>query len=58
MLCHELGVPEVLKLEDTEVGEPGPGEVRIRVDAVGLNRAEALFRSGLYIEPVKRFPDR
>ncbi|GAA0314152.1 zinc-dependent alcohol dehydrogenase family protein [Actinoallomurus spadix] len=55
---HELGGPEVMRLEDVEVGEPGPGEVRIRVDAIGLNRAEALFRSGRYIEPVKRFPAR
>ncbi|MCO5993766.1 zinc-dependent alcohol dehydrogenase family protein [Actinoallomurus rhizosphaericola] len=55
---HELGGPEVLRLEDVEVGEPGPGEVRIRVDAIGLNRAEALFRSGRYIEEVKRFPAR
>src|SRR5688572_33443476 len=58
VLFHELGGPEVLRLADVEVGEPGPGEVRIRVDAIGLNRAEALFRSGHYIEPVKRFPAR
>ncbi|MFI6791725.1 zinc-dependent alcohol dehydrogenase family protein [Nonomuraea sp. NPDC050383] len=53
---HELGGPEVLRLEDLEPGEPGPGEVRIRVEAIGLNRAEALFRSGRYIQPVKRLP--
>ncbi|MFD9379859.1 zinc-dependent alcohol dehydrogenase family protein [Streptomyces sp. NPDC059999] len=58
VLFHELGGPEVLRVENAEVGEPGPGEVRIRVDAIGLNRAEVLFRSGLYIEPVKRFPAR
>ncbi|NUS71876.1 MAG: zinc-dependent alcohol dehydrogenase family protein [Corynebacteriales bacterium] len=55
---YELGGPEVMTLEDVEVGEPGPGEVRIRVDAIGLNRAEALFRSGQYIQPVKQFPAR
>jgi NADPH:quinone reductase-like Zn-dependent oxidoreductase len=55
---HEVGGPEVLRLEDLPVGEPGPGEVRIRVDAVGVNRAEALFRSGRYIEPVKQLPAR
>ncbi|MEV5748529.1 zinc-dependent alcohol dehydrogenase family protein [Actinoallomurus sp. NPDC052308] len=55
---HELGGPEVLRLEDLEVGDPGPGEVRIRVDAIGLNRAEVLFRTGHYIEEVKRFPAR
>ncbi|MEU6878768.1 zinc-dependent alcohol dehydrogenase family protein [Streptomyces sp. NPDC046712] len=55
---HEYGGPEVLQLESVEVREPGPGEVLIRVDAIGLNRAEVLFRSGHYIEPVKEFPAR
>ncbi|MEU7281151.1 zinc-dependent alcohol dehydrogenase family protein [Streptomyces sp. NPDC045431] len=55
---HELGGPEVLRIEDLETGEPGPGEVRIRVEAIGLNRAEGLFRSGRYIEPVKQLPAR
>ncbi|MEW9550244.1 zinc-dependent alcohol dehydrogenase family protein [Nonomuraea sp. NPDC050783] len=58
VLFDELGGPEVLRLADVPVGEPGPGEVRIRVDAIGVNRAEALFRSGHYIEPVRRFPAR
>ncbi|GAA4075042.1 zinc-dependent alcohol dehydrogenase family protein [Nonomuraea soli] len=53
---HELGGPEVLKLDDVPVGEPGPGELLIQVEAIGLNRAEALFRSGNYIVPVERFP--
>lgn len=47
---HEHGGPEVLRIEDHAVSEPGPGEVRIRVKALGLNRAEALLRSGSYIE--------
>ncbi len=55
---HDVGGPEVLRLEDVEVGEPGPGELRVRVDAIGLNRAEVMFRSGYYIEPVKEFPAR
>ncbi|MGY0057168.1 zinc-dependent alcohol dehydrogenase family protein [Streptomyces sp. LZ34] len=55
---HEHGGPEVLRLEDAEVGEPGPGELLIRVDAIGVNRAEVLFRGGHYIEPVKEFPAR
>ncbi|GAA2701467.1 zinc-dependent alcohol dehydrogenase family protein [Nonomuraea recticatena] len=55
---HEIGGPEVMRLEDLETGEPGPGEVRIRVEAIGINRAEALFRRGEYIEQVKRFPAR
>lgn len=47
---HELGGPEVLRIEEVDLPEPGPGEVRIRVKALGLNRAEALMRSGAYIE--------
>lgn len=50
---HELGGPEVLRLEEVEVGEPGPGEVRLKVQAIGLNRAEALFRAGHYLEAAK-----
>ncbi|GGN75573.1 NADPH:quinone reductase [Streptomyces albiflavescens] len=48
MLFHELGGPDVLKIEDVEVPAPGPGEVLVRVEALGLNRAEALFRAGTY----------
>ncbi|MEU1676990.1 zinc-dependent alcohol dehydrogenase family protein [Streptomyces roseifaciens] len=55
---HEHGGPEVLRLEDVEAGDPGPGELLIRVDAIGLNRAEVLFRGGHYIEQVKEFPAR
>ncbi|MCD9122334.1 zinc-dependent alcohol dehydrogenase family protein [Cupriavidus sp. UGS-1] len=47
---HQIGGPEVLRIEHAEVPEPGPGEVRIRVKALGLNRAEALLRTGRYIE--------
>ncbi|PBB17801.1 zinc-dependent alcohol dehydrogenase family protein [Mesorhizobium sp. WSM4313] len=47
---HSHGGPEVLRIEDMEVPRPGPGEVRIRVRALGLNRAEALMRNGSYIE--------
>jgi NADPH:quinone reductase-like Zn-dependent oxidoreductase len=47
---HEFGGPEVLRFDSLEVGEPGAGEVRVRVVAIGLNRAEAAFRAGRYIE--------
>ncbi|HEY2205943.1 MAG TPA: zinc-dependent alcohol dehydrogenase family protein [Pseudonocardia sp.] len=47
---HQLGGPEVLRYEDLPVRPPGPGEARIRVDAVGLNRAEVAFRRGTYLE--------
>jgi NADPH:quinone reductase-like Zn-dependent oxidoreductase len=45
---HTLGGPEVLQIEDLVVGAPGAGEVRLRVEAVGLNRAEAMYRAGRY----------
>src|SRR4051794_9254842 len=47
---HQHGGPEVLRIEHADVAAPGPGEVRIRIMALGLNRAEALMRSGAYIE--------
>lgn len=47
---HEFGGPEVLKIERARTPEPGPGEVRIAVQAIGLNRADALWRQKLYIE--------
>ncbi|TGS78795.1 NADPH:quinone reductase, partial [Mesorhizobium sp. M3A.F.Ca.ET.175.01.1.1] len=47
---HSHGGPEVLHIEDVEVPRPGPGEVRISVKALGLNRAEASMRKGTYIE--------
>ena len=48
---HETGGPDVLTWEEVEVGEPGPGEVRIRHTAVGLNFIDTYFRSGLYPAP-------
>lgn len=47
---HQHGGPEVLRIEDVDLSPPGPGEVQIRVKALGLNRAEALLRAGSYIE--------
>ncbi|KAI3592089.1 Quinone oxidoreductase [Cupriavidus sp. U2] len=47
---HQHGGPEVLRIEHVDVPPPGPGEVQIRVKALGLNRAEALLRAGTYIE--------
>lgn len=47
---HKLGGPEVLTFEDVSPQQPGKGEVRLRVEAVGLNRAEALFLRGQYLE--------
>jgi len=47
---HELGNADVLKLEDLPLAEPGEAEVRIKVEAIGLNRAEVIFRKGQYLE--------
>ena len=48
---HEVGGPEVLRLEEVTLGAPGPGEVRLRHTAVGLNFIDTYFRSGLYPAP-------
>ncbi|MFD5120542.1 quinone oxidoreductase family protein [Streptomyces sp. NPDC058385] len=49
---HETGGPEVLRREQVAVGAPGPGEVRVRHEAVGLNFADTYFRTGLYPAPL------
>jgi NADPH2:quinone reductase len=49
---YEAGGPEVLRYEDVEVGDPGPGQVRIRHVAVGLNYADTYFRNGTYPIPL------
>ena len=50
---HEAGPADVLRLDDLPLPEPGPGEVRLRVRAIGLNRAEVMFRNARYpIDPV------
>ena len=49
---HRTGGPEVLQWEAVDVGAPGPGEVRVRHHAVGLNFADTYFRTGLYPTPL------
>jgi NADPH:quinone reductase-like Zn-dependent oxidoreductase len=51
----KAGGPEVLEFIDEQVAAPAPHEVRIKVKAIGLNRADVMWRSDAYIEPVK-FP--
>ena len=46
------GGPEVLEYVDVEVGEPGPGEARVRNHAIGLNFIDVYFRNGLYPAPL------
>jgi NADPH2:quinone reductase len=45
---HETGGPEVLTLADLPIPQPGPGQVLIRVEAVGVNFIEVYFRNGVY----------
>lgn len=57
VVFHQTGDAEVLKIEDQPLREPGTGEVRIKVAAIGLNRAEVMFRRGQYLEQ-PQFPSR
>jgi NADPH:quinone reductase-like Zn-dependent oxidoreductase len=52
---HQNGGPEELRIEELEVGAPGAGEVRLRMEAIGLNRSEVMFRIGGY-GPKPKFP--
>ena len=49
---HKTGGPEVLQWEEVQVGDPGPGEARIKHHAVGLNFIDIYFRTGLYPVPL------
>ena len=49
---HETGGPEVLKLETTNVGEPGPGQARVRHTYVAVNFIDIYFRTGRYPMPL------
>jgi NADPH:quinone reductase-like Zn-dependent oxidoreductase len=51
----KAGGPEVLEFVEADVAAPGASEVRIKVKAIGINRAESMWRQDAYIEPVK-FP--
>lgn len=52
IVAHATGGPEVLRLEAHDPGEPGPGSVRIRVAAAGVNFIDVYFRTGLYPRPL------
>ena len=47
---YETGDASVLKLEDAPLAAPKGNEVRIRVEAIGLNQAEVMFREGQYLD--------
>jgi NADPH:quinone reductase-like Zn-dependent oxidoreductase len=51
----KVGGPEALEFVEVQVPAPGPNEVRLKVKAIGINCAEAMWRVDDYIEPVK-FP--
>jgi len=53
---HETGGPEVLKWEEVEVGEPGPGQVKLRQEAAGLNFIDVYHRTGLYKQELPFIP--
>ena len=48
VVIHETGGPDVLKYESRPVPEPGEGEVRIKIEAAGVNFIDVYHRSGLY----------
>jgi len=54
---HETGDTNVLRVERLPINDPGDYEVRLRVEAIGLNRAEIMFRQGQYLE-TPTFPSR
>lgn len=49
---HKTGGPEVLVYEDVEVGAPGPGQARVKHNAIGINFIDTYHRSGLYPLPL------
>lgn len=53
---HERGGPEVLRWEPVDVGDPGPGQVRLRHAAVGLNYIDVYHRTGYYPQPLPFIP--
>src|ERR1700733_8385781 len=50
---YRTGGPEVLRFDEIAFGDPAPGELRIRVAAIGLNRMEVVYRSGGLGQPEK-----
>jgi NADPH:quinone reductase-like Zn-dependent oxidoreductase len=54
---HEYGSADVLRIDDIDVPAPAADEVQIRVKAIGLNRAEVMFRNGAYLQEAQ-FPSR
>ena len=53
---HKTGNPDVLEWQEVEVGEPGPGQARIRQEAAGLNFIDVYHRTGLYKQKLPMTP--
>ncbi|HVE48219.1 MAG TPA: alcohol dehydrogenase catalytic domain-containing protein, partial [Casimicrobiaceae bacterium] len=49
---HETGGPDKLRWDEVDVGQPGPGEARVRHTAIGVNYLDTYHRSGLYPLPL------
>ncbi|KAG1086262.1 hypothetical protein G6F40_013989 [Rhizopus arrhizus] len=54
---HEYGNADVLRIDDIDVPAPAADEIQVRVKAIGLNRAEVMFRNGAYLQQAQ-FPSR
>lgn len=53
---HQYGAPDVLQVEDDDVGAPGPGQVRLRHQAIGVNFIDTAFRQGIFPVPLPAVP--
>jgi NADPH:quinone reductase len=53
---HATGGPDALRWDEIEVGEPGPGQIRLRQEAAGLNFIDVYHRTGLYPQPLPFTP--
>src|SRR3954454_15732948 len=53
---HEVGGPDVLQWEEVEIGDPGPGQVKLRQETAGLNFIDVYHRTGLYPQPLPFTP--
>ena len=51
VVLEETGGPEVLRIKDAPVPDPGPDDIRVRIGAFGINRADLLQRRGMYPAP-------
>jgi NADPH2:quinone reductase len=52
IVVEKIGGPEVLELRESDPGTPGPGQVRVRARAAGVNFIDVYFRTGLYPRPL------